>query len=223
MRRRARAPAPRRPRLRPTGVTTPGGRNDAFAAGGIVQIAGDRLTSGSSLAAAATPLPVRLAGTHVEVNGEPAALFSVTPGMVLAQLPVDLPAGADALLTISSVNRASAPIALHVETAAPGIVAVDRAGGVLILYATGLGPTDPTVAAGIPSPARPLVLTRIPPTVRIGNQTAVVQFSGLAPGLVGLYQVNAEIPADVARDADGTVSVILESGGRQSDVYRFAL
>jgi uncharacterized protein len=204
------------------GVTNPDGRNEAFAPGAIVQIAGDRLTSGSSLAAAETPLPARLAGTHVEVNGKPAALFSVTPGVVLAQLPVDLPAGADTSLTISSVNRASAPVLLHMDTAAPDIVAVDRAGGVLVLYATGLGPTEPAMATGVASPARPLALTRVQPTLRIGNRTAILQFSGLAPGLVGLYQVNAEIPADVARDADGTAPVILESGGRQSDVYHWA-
>ncbi|HEY2842842.1 MAG TPA: ThuA domain-containing protein [Bryobacteraceae bacterium] len=210
------------PSLGSAGVTTPGGRNDAFAPGSIVQIAGDRLTSGSSLAAAIAPLPVRLAGTHVEVNDEPAVLFSVTPGMVLAQLPVDLPAGADASLVVSSVNRASAPVTLHMDSAAPGIVAADRAGSVLIIYATGLGSTVPAVAAGTPSPARTLAFTRVQPTVRIANQTAVVQFSGLAPELVGVYQVNAEIPADVPRDADGTVPVILESGGRQSDVYRLA-
>jgi len=210
------------PSLSTAGVTTPGSRNDAFAPGSIVQLKGERLTSGSSVSASAAPLPVRMAGTHVEVNGVAAPLYSVSPGMVIAQLPADLTPGSDAMMTIASVNRASAPIPLRVESAAPGIVAVERAAGVLVIYAAGLGATEPAIPTGTPAPARPLVLTRVAPTVRIGNQTSVVQFSGLAPGLIGLYQVNAEIPPDAVTEADGSMPVVLESGGRQSAVYRLA-
>jgi uncharacterized protein (TIGR03437 family) len=210
------------PALTAAGVTTPGGTNDAFAPGSIVSIAGDGLTSGSSLDAGPAPLPARLAGTHVEVNGETAPLISVTPGMVVAQLPADLTPGADAALTVSTVNRASAPVMLHIDSAAPGILSVDRVADVLEIRATGLGATDPGVTVGTASPADPPALTRVAPTVSIGNQAAAVQFSELAPGLIGVYQVNATIPPDVTPDSDGTLPVILESGGRQSAVYRFS-
>ena len=36
------------------------------------------------------------------------------------------------------------------------------------------------------------------PTVRIGGQTAAIQFAGLAPGLVGLLQINIRIPAGLS-------------------------
>jgi type 1 glutamine amidotransferase len=212
------APAPA---LTAAGVTTPGGRNDAFAPGAIVQIAGDRLTSGSSLAADSTPLPARLAGTHVEVNGLTAPLFSVSPGTIMAQLPVELSPGSDAALTVSSVNRAGKAVTLHIDSAAPGILTVDRVAGVLEIYATGLGATNPTVTTGSPAPAQPLASTRITPSVSIGGRDAVVQFSGLAPGWIGVNQVNAVIPPDAAPDSDGTLPVVLQSGGRQSAVYRF--
>jgi uncharacterized protein (TIGR03437 family) len=210
------------PSLTAAGVTTPGGTNDAFAPGSIVSIAGDGLTSGSSLTAGPAPLPARLAGTHVEVNGEPAPLFSVTPGMLMAQFPADLPAGADVALTVSSVNRASLPVMLHIDSAAPGILSVDRVADVLEIRATGLGATDPAMTAGAASPGQPPALTLATPTVRIGDRTAEVQFSELAPGLIGVYLVNAAVPPDVAPDADGALPVILESGGRQSAVYRFS-
>jgi uncharacterized protein (TIGR03437 family) len=207
------------PVLTSAGVTSPGGTNDVFAPGSILQIAGDRLTSGSSLAATSSPLPTRLAGTHVDVNGIPTPLFSVTPAMVMAQLPADLVPGNNATLTVSTVNQASAAVALRVDRAAPGILAIDRVTGMLLIYATGLGATDPEVSAGAWPPERTLALTRITPTVRIGNQSTVVQFSGMAPGLVGVYLVTAEMPVDATTDADGTIPVLLESGGRQSATY----
>jgi adhesin/invasin len=36
------------------------------------------------------------------------------------------------------------------------------------------------------------------PTVTIGGSAAAVTFSGLAPGFVGLNQVNAQVPANIA-------------------------
>jgi uncharacterized protein (TIGR03437 family) len=203
------APAPQ---FTSAGVTNIGGPAGVFAPGAIVEIAGDRLTSGSSFAASTAPLPARLAGTHVEVNGQTAPLYSVSPSKLMVQLPATLAPAADAALTVSSVNRASSPVSIRIEAAAPGILAVDRAGNVLVIYATGLGPADPPVEAGGASPVSPPATLRTPPAVRVGNQTAVVQFAGMAPGLVGVCQVNAAIPSGIAGDTD----VILESGGRQS-------
>jgi uncharacterized protein (TIGR03437 family) len=188
-----------------------------------VQIAGEKLTSGSSLTAGSAPLPVRLAGTHVDVNGQPAPLFSVSPGKVLAQLPSTLTPGSTVSLMVSSVNRAGNPVSLGIEAAAPGILSVERAGAALVVYATGLGATDPSVEAGAPSPTLPPATLRAQPTLRIANQPAPLQFSGLAPGLVGVYQVNAAIPTNISPDADGTVPVVLESAGRQSAAYRAPL
>jgi minor extracellular serine protease Vpr len=64
------------------------------------------------------------------------------------------------------------------------------------IYANGLGPVDNKVASGEPSQAEPLARTRVIPTVTIGGVRADVSFSGLAPGIVGLYQVNAVVPTN---------------------------
>jgi uncharacterized protein (TIGR03437 family) len=73
-------------------------------------------------------------------------------------------------------------------------------GSLIYIFATGGGETDPLLLPGEPAPAdgNPLVLTRIQPTVTIGGQEARVQFSGMAPGWVGLWQINAEIPNTVS-------------------------
>jgi uncharacterized protein (TIGR03437 family) len=181
----------------------------------VVTIAGERLTSGSTLFAASTPLPVRLAGTHVEVNGIPAPLFSVSPDSVLAQLPLGLVPGQPTELTVASVNRASQAIPLRIEPAAPEIVAATRAGDVVVVYVLGLGATEPAVSEGIAAPAGPLARTLLQPVVRLEGQPAVVEFSGLAPGLVGVYQVNAALPAGTGAAA-GAIEIAIEAAGGSS-------
>jgi uncharacterized protein (TIGR03437 family) len=65
----------------------------------------------------------------------------------------------------------------------------------IAIFATGLGPVDSAVAAGEPAPLdRPsALLSDI--QVAIGDVFGEVQFAGLAPGYVGLYQVNTRIPS----------------------------
>ena len=65
-------------------------------------------------------------------------------------------------------------------------------------YVNGLGPVENQPPSGNPSPSQPLATTRVIPEVTIGGQRADVSFSGLTPGIVGLYQVNARIPDGVA-------------------------
>src|SRR5262249_29873881 len=132
----------------PASVRVIGGAPDAVAPGALVTIAGEKLTSGSSLAAGSLPLPARLAGTRVEVNGGTAAPVSVQPGEMVARLPSGLRAGEPASLTVTSATRAGPPVTLRVERASPGIIAGARTGDVLVLYAVGLGAVDPPAADG---------------------------------------------------------------------------
>src|SRR5262249_13150558 len=90
------------PEIDPNGVRDPSGASDAFGPGSIVVLTGDHITSGSFWDAATTPLPVRLAGTHVDVNGISAPLFSVRPDYLLLQLPTNLTPGQPVSFTVSS-------------------------------------------------------------------------------------------------------------------------
>jgi uncharacterized protein (TIGR03437 family) len=58
----------------------------------------------------------------------------------------------------------------------------------------------------------PLARTLSRPVLRIGGQTAQVDFSGLVPGYAGLYQVNAFIPAQGEK-----LEIVLEAGGLVSN------
>ena len=64
------------------------------------------------------------------------------------------------------------------------------------IFATGLGPVTNPPATGAPAPSAALAWTTNTVTVAIGNVPATVSFAGLAPGWVGLYQVDVEVPAN---------------------------
>jgi adhesin/invasin len=61
-----------------------------------------------------------------------------------------------------------------------------------------LGATDQSVDDGAASPSSPLAHTNASVTVSIGGKDAGVQFAGLVPGYVGLYQINALVPVGVS-------------------------
>jgi minor extracellular serine protease Vpr len=67
-------------------------------------------------------------------------------------------------------------------------------GSVVQLFLNGLGPVSNTPADGAAAPSSPLAKTPTTPTITIGGQNATVQFSGLAPNYVSLYQVNFVVP-----------------------------
>lgn len=96
-------------------------------------------------------------------------------------------------------------------------------GGLIQIYATGAGETTPPLLQGEPAPAsgNPLVLTNVQPTVTIGGQAARVLFSGMAPGFVGLWQINAEVPQNVTPGP--AVPLVISAGGNTSNTVTIAV
>jgi uncharacterized protein (TIGR03437 family) len=74
---------------------------------------------------------------------------------------------------------------------------------------------------GFPAPLGTLLRTVVTPSVTIGGFPAAVDFSGLAPGFVGLYQVNAQIPANAP--SGNEVPVVLSIGGVASNTVTIAV
>ena len=107
----------------------------------------------------------------------------------------------------------------------PGSSAAPAArGGVIIIYASGLGRVTPQLpsglAAGTNGTAIPTLLN--PPTVRIGGSAATVEFAGLAPGFVGLYQVNVRVPAN-AQTGNAVPVTITTAEGQISNTVTVAI
>ena len=68
-----------------------------------------------------------------------------------------------------------------------------RPGEVILIYGTGFGAVVPNVSSGAAAPGDPLANVSAGVTVQIGGRDAEVGFAGLAPGFVGLYQLNVRL------------------------------
>ncbi len=168
------------------------------------------------------PLPTVLGGVSLLVNGRPAPLLAVSPWQINAQLAADMAQGPAAFQLKFADGATPSPAAADVKNVAPAIfilpapgnvapaqaaafhtntsVPADAAhpavaGEILEIYGTGLGATNPPIPAGTPAPSSPPARTLITPQVLFGNIQAQVVFAGLTPGLAGVYQVNAVVPA----------------------------
>ena len=83
-----------------------------------------------------------------------------------------------------------------------------------MIYCAGLGAVSPNIATGAAAGASPVSTTTNEVVLTIGSQTAATLFAGLAPGFVGLYQVNAIVPDGVAEG--NSVPVTLTVAGQAS-------
>jgi len=70
-----------------------------------------------------------------------------------------------------------------------------RPGETLTLYGVGFGPVTPSISAG--EVVQTLNSLEYPLEVYIGGVRAPVRYSGLAPGAVGVYQINVTVPPEV--------------------------
>jgi uncharacterized protein (TIGR03437 family) len=168
-------------------------------------------------AGAKAPLPLSLGGVSVSVNGQAAPILFVTPAQVNFQVPWETALGSSATVTVSVNGGASNSINVQVLGAAPGLFSLSsghavvqnsdytlndpgnpaKAGSTIIAYLTGSGPVSPAVADGAITPGDPLVSASSASSATVGSSPAHIAFAGLAPGFVGLVQVNVVVPSDL--------------------------
>jgi uncharacterized protein (TIGR03437 family) len=78
----------------------------------------------------------------------------------------------------------------------------------------GLGPVNNQPGSGFPASTTSITQTTPQmPQVTIGGQSAQVIYSGLAPGYVGLYQVNVTVPSNISA---GSEPLSISIGGATS-------
>jgi len=103
------APRLSTPAINPGGVVSATTFTSGVAPGSLVSIFGQGLTSGSTVQATSEPLPVKLAGTSVHVNGIAIPLLYVSPFQINARLPGDLAPGTTASVVVWSATQPSPP------------------------------------------------------------------------------------------------------------------
>jgi uncharacterized protein (TIGR03437 family) len=145
-------------------------------------------------------------------------MLFASPSQINAQLPFEV--SGDATMVLHTPGGNSNPLSFTVLPTAPavfrngvagpqtGIPTVVRVtnnqlvtlsnpihrGDTIVIYATGLGATVPAVATGFAGPTAPLALATVVPGVTLGGVNLPLFYAGLAPGEVGVYQINALVP-----------------------------
>ena len=167
------------------------------------------------------PLPQRLANTEVRVGDVAAPLSYVSSKQINFQVPVRQAPGQPAVeVQVNGERVGRAP--LTVVPSAPGLFAVAnqdgrinsasapaRRGEVIQIFGSGQGVTVPEVAEGAPAPGPPFASTAEAPAVYIHGRWADVLFHGLTPGAIGLWQINARVPAETPSDPSVPLVVVL--------------
>ena len=220
-------------------VTDAAAFSGRFAPGGLISIFGKDLSRVAAAAPQTAPMPNQMGGVTVMANDRPAPLLFVSRGQVNAQLPYE--AAGSVTLSLSGPNgNVQAPIT--VSDTAPAIFtlsvngkplgAVIHQDGTLVserapasggewlsVFLTGLGKTSPPIATGEAAPMSPLSTALAHVQVFAGGAQCETNFAGLAPGLVGVNQVNFRVPSGLT----GATSAQVTANGAASNTVPLTL
>ncbi|HKE29949.1 MAG TPA: S8 family serine peptidase [Bryobacteraceae bacterium] len=209
------------------GNAAPGGTGQqGLAPGSYISIYGANLAD-AVLGEFTTSLPVSLAQTNVTFDGGglslPGHLQFVSPGQVNVQIPWEYAGQSSVQMKVVTSYLYSALYTVPLAAASPGVFATTdtsyqsitasnpaKRGSTILLFANGLGSVSRPQVSGEPASSAQLVNTSTPAAVSIGGVSAQVAFSGLAPGLVGCYQVNVVIPPNAPT---GTEQMVVSVNG----------
>jgi uncharacterized protein (TIGR03437 family) len=228
-----------------------GEASEGFAAGQYISLFGNALApalkvfQGSELALALARASVSFDNEAQGISA-PGRLHFVSPTQINVQIPWECEGLATVSMKVSIGDFSSEVVTLRLRPANPAffeytepgtnrrfIAALDSnfalvgsnnavpRGGIAQLYANGLGRVNNRPGSGLASPSNPLASTVEIPELTIGGRAAQVLFSGLAPGIVGLYQVNVSVPNDAPAGPD--VEVVLRQSGVTSKISRLAI
>jgi uncharacterized protein (TIGR03437 family) len=184
-------------------------------------------------------LPTLLDGVSVTIDGKLAAVNYISPLQLNVQVPDDTATGP--VTVAVTTPQGTATFTTTMQTFSPGLfmypaanaryVAAQHAdysilgppglypgasspakpGEVIVLYATGFGPTTPPTPSGqVVTSAAPVVnLSAI--TATIGGQPATVQWAGIT--MAGVWQLNVQVPAGAAT---GDAAIMAQIGGKST-------
>ena len=215
----------------------------SFVGGGVVPgeiatIFGTNLTSSAGINLTSTlPLPQEFLKVAVQVNGAAAAIFAVDnvngQQQINFQVPWEVAGKPTASIAVVNNGTTGAVSVVPVLATQPAVFSYSsgantfgailhanfqladtahpaKAGEVVLIYCTGLGVVSSAPEDGAAGNGQSTTATS---TATIGGAAAPVSFSGLAPGFVGLYQVNAKVPSGLK---SGNQAVVVAIGGSSS-------
>ncbi len=191
-----------------------------YAPGMTLSIFGSHLAN-SAAAASNVPLPISMGGVAVTVNGVVAPLYYISPGQLNIQIPYETALNSAATVTINNnghvtnrtLNLASAAPGIFVDLNGAPVPTTSAARGKIgTLFITGAGSVAPPVSTGAaPSSGTPLATLPKPTqnvSVTVSGVQAAIQFVGIPYGLVGVTQINYQVPAAIGVGAQSVVVTV---------------
>ena len=176
-------------------------------------------------------LPTVLPGTGVRVliNQISADIWYVSPTLVnvlvplvliagpaTVQLEVDGLAGPAVTITLGATAPAffqadaTTVLAVHLDGSLVAVSAPAHAGEVIVLFASGMGPTLPAQISNTLAPAAAQISAISDFQVLLNGTTVSasrVLYAGAAPGFAGLYQINLLLPGDAPSNPEIRIAV----------------
>jgi uncharacterized protein (TIGR03437 family) len=231
------------PSIRPNlGVVDSASYAPVVAAGGLATIFGYSLAN-TSVSATGVPLSGSLGGTQVTISGILAPLLYVSPSQINFQVPWGVAGQSETAVVVTTAAGISSTVNVNLSAVAPAIFTANGSGvgqgsvftpqfqyaaaptpatrgQYVMIYATGLGAVANQPATGAAVSDASATTTQVP-TVTIGGVQASTNFAGLAPGYVGVYQINALVPTTITPGA--AVSLGLRSGEMSSKTVTIAV
>lgn len=236
------------PRVAPPAPTIDSAVNGAsfvagISPGALATIFGKNLSSAQGVVLASTvPLPLELLTTSVTIGGVTAPIVAIANVNGQEQINVQVPlevSGSSVPVIVTNNAVASQPWMANSQPAQPGIFTSDGTlaavlhgvtnaaissespaapGETIVIFATGLGPVSPALATNTPAPSSPHSNSVLATSAAVGGENAMVAFSGLAPGFIALWQVNAVVPMDAAT---GSLDLVLTVNNVASNTTKF--
>jgi uncharacterized protein (TIGR03437 family) len=201
----------------------------AIAPGEVLQLTGiaigPRPAVSSPSLTTAVNATTTLGGTSVTVNGTPAPVLYTQADVTNIVVPFGV-TGTTANIVVTSGTTVSQTMTVPLAATSPGLFPAvvfnqdgslntaanpAAAGSVVILYATGLGQTDPPGQDGVRMGSLVIAEAVATVTATVGGQAATVAYAGSAPGQIsGIQQVELIVPTGAGT---GLVPVVITAGG----------
>jgi uncharacterized protein (TIGR03437 family) len=225
---------PTYPAIASNGVANAASYATRISPGSLASIFGSGFGASTFTADAGFAWPTIANQVSVKVNGVAAPLYFVSPGQINFQVPWATPATGTVNVAVVVNGGSSNVVAVPVATAAPGLFVLPsgqaavlnpdysvndpsnpaKVGTTIFAYLTGSGPLSSAAKDGVPASTTSLVYLQASASATIDNLPATVSFAGLAPGFVGLVQMNIVVPAGLA---PGTYPLSVTIDGQNSN------
>ena len=202
------------PQLVPDSVRDAASFGKQLAPGGLVSILGWNLEN-ATVRDSDRSWPVLYSGrtqinAQIPFETQDRATIAITSrrGVASATVPVGL--SSPNIFLIADAGRQTAA-AIHLDGRLVSNRNPASPNEWISVYATGLGRVSGQIATGAPAPVAPLLETLAAVEAKLDGRVVAVSAACLAPGFVGLYQINIQIPNGLTA---GSYTLQLRAGGQ---------